>query len=207
MTPFTPKSVFGLWMCRLKDITGKKFGSLTVIKYVGRSKGRFAVWLCRCDCGADTTVSGTQLRNGKTRSCGCSRTKYPPHLIHGMAETPTYKSWSHMIQRCTNPANKSYQKYGGRGIKVCERWFSFESFYADMGKKPKGLTIERIDNSGNYEPGNCKWATYKEQANNTRRNVRFAVGNEILTWSQLIDKTGLSKYIARKTYAKYELSI
>lgn len=122
---------------------------------------------CRCDCGAEKTVAGNTLRLGDARSCGClivdTQTK------HGMYGTPTYGSWSRMIARCTNPKSNRYKYYGGRDIKVCERWMLFVNFYADMGMRPSTKhSIDRIDNDGDYEPRNCRWATAKEQSANKR---------------------------------------
>ena len=180
---------------RFLDISGRKIGRLTVVCRVV-AKNKRAMWLCKCDCGNTASVPMTSLKSGRTRSCGCARKGAPPR--HGKAKDRLYMTWANMKQRCENPRFKQYQDYGGRGIAVCEEWRNdFQAFYdwAMSHGYRDDLTIERIDNDGNYEPNNCRWATMKEQANNTRKNRFITLNGETHTISQWADITGIPRNV------------
>ena len=149
------------------DITGQRFGRLIALKQAGLSKSRSVLWLCRCDCGVTVIVSSGNLRGGNSRSCGCRKGGVIHR--HSRVGSRTYHSWSAMLQRCNNPNNVGYKNYGGRGITVCQPWQTFANFLADMGERPPGRTLDRIDNDRGYSPDNCRWATYSEQTTNQRR--------------------------------------
>ena len=159
---------------RYVDLKGKRFGRLEVQERV-TPIGVFPVkWLVVCDCGGSNIVATQNMTNGTTKSCGCLRKEITSEKFktHGKHGSPTWRSWSSMKSRCTNPNVTQYDLYGGRGIKICDRWDKFENFLEDMGERPEDKSLDRIDVNGDYEPKNCRWATKKEQAQN-KRQVRM----------------------------------
>lgn len=183
-------------MPRLADLTGQKFHMLTAIKFIGTRHGN-AYWECACDCGNHAEAPGCGLKSGANKSCGCLRNKRlgDSSRTHGRTQTKEYIAWLNMLARCGNRNNTAYQDYGGRGITVCQRWRdSFEAFLADMGQAPSPEhTIDRKDNSGNYEPENCRWATKTEQGRNKRNNRLLAHDGRVMSISQWAEWTGIPR--------------
>ena len=180
-------------MATAKNITGKQFGRLTAISRAKNARGRTR-WNCVCECGNKVIITTKSLSNGDTKSCGCYKVELATkqNTTHGLSKIhrKTMRLWSMMKDRCYNINNKSYHDYGGRGITVCEQWInSFASFYHDMGDRPTGKTLDRINNDGAYSPSNCKWSTYHEQGHNKRNNVFITHKGVTLThcqWSNVL---------------------
>lgn len=160
----------------LNDLTGRTFGRLTVESFLHRDGCREPVWHCRCACGKTRTAKAYKLLNGRSTSCGCLTLERisVANKRHGLSRTAEHKCWQGIISRCCVPTDPHYENYGARGIRMCERWRqSFETFMEDMGPRPSPAhSIDRIDNDGHYEPGNCRWATMAEQSLN-KRNTRY----------------------------------
>jgi hypothetical protein len=181
----------------IKDLSKQVFGRLTVISLAEKKEGQKAPhWFCLCECGESRVICGTSLVRGLTRSCGCLQRESSAktgklNSRHGLSKTQEYASWNAMIQRCYNSKLDCWDRYGGRGITVCERWRnSFEAFLADMGTRPSPRhSIERDDTDGNYEPGNCRWATCKEQQRNRSTNLVLefrGVVHTAVEWSEIL---------------------
>lgn len=179
------------------DLAGQRFRRLLVISEAGRNQYKAVLWLCRCDCGNESTTTTYLLRSGKATSCGCWKREVPGtwSLKHGQSKTRLYKTWRSMVRRVTEPTYPDYPHYGGRGISVCDQWrVSFEAFARDMGPTySEGLTLDRIDNDGNYEPGNCRWATAIEQARNKRTNRLLTFNGKTMPVSAWAEHTGIGR--------------
>lgn len=171
---------YSLAMDIAKNMLGRRAGRLTVISrappviYAGRV---YAAWVCLCRCGKQVTAIGSKLRNGHTKSCGCYKIDrlISRSVTHGHSRknrSPEYKIWCSIKQRCYNPQNPHYKNYGGRGIKMSDSWYhSYEKFFSDIGKRPKGHSIERVDNNGDYSKENCKWIPFSDQGCNKRNTI------------------------------------
>ena len=177
-----------------KDLTGQRFGRLLVLGFAEyRYKQRNACWHVLCNCGTSSIVSARSLLRGLTISCGCYRREQSDkaNKRHGQSKTPLHWRWALMHQRCTNTNLPGYKDYGGRGIRVCERWHTFENFAVDMGQPPPGTTLERRDNNGHYCKENCYWGSLEEQANNKRTNRLITFQGRTQTLAQWIREKGL----------------
>jgi hypothetical protein len=159
---------------QIKNEVGNKYGRLFVASDAGCDKFGNKQWHCICDCGNEKVIIGTNLRKGLTKSCGClhkeiAREEGKKTATHGRALTPAYRTWVAMVRRCTKPTDQAFWRYGGKGVTVCDRWLNnFENFYADMGDRAEGMTLDRINPFRGYSPDNCRWADSKTQANNTQ---------------------------------------
>jgi hypothetical protein len=180
-------------MGRFRDLSGERFGRLLVLQKNGYNKHHQLYWLCECDCGNRKNVLGCVLSRGDTNSCGCLHKERMTEIFktHGKAGSSIYAIWRSMIQRCYDKNCDVYYRYGGRGINVCNKWQTFEGFYEDMGDKPKGKSLERLDNDGDYCPENVIWADAKTQANNRRSNVILEHNGKKQTMQQWCDELDL----------------
>lgn len=180
----------------LIDLTGEKFGKWEVLKRDDNLNGKPG-WLCRCECGTIRVVSGSNLRMGASCNCGCVRSEKieARNTTHGRSETRLYKIWCGVKERTANPKNPAYKWYGERGVSMCDEWQDFTEFekWADRSGYASHLSLDRINNSGNYEPNNCRWATPKQQANNTRKNNLLTYNGETHTVSEWARITGIGR--------------
>lgn len=179
---------------------GERNGTLTIIRELPRgydSKGKsHRMILCQCDCGNTNEIRWSNW----TRTTHCGRSCKADPRAHGMANTAIYRTWINMRARCNDPNHPAYPNYGGRGISVCRRWDQFVTFYKDMGNCPRGMSIDRVDNNGDYEPDNCQWATQKEQANNRRTNAPVTINGRTMNLYKWLKELGVadSTYYARR---------
>jgi len=180
-------------MSRFIDLTGKRFGRWLVLERATDVPIGQTWWLCLCDCGTKRNVIGGSLKNGKSCSCGCLMRERVSiaNKKHGYYETSIYGTWCNMRGRCNNPTDKAFPNYGGRGITVCDRWNKFKNFYADMGERPEGLTLERKDNNKGYSPGNCCWTTRASQNRNKRNSLLITHAGLTLCAKDWSDRLGI----------------
>ena len=204
-------------MSRLIDLIGRRFSKLIVVQYVRKNKFGVLYWLCKCDCGNSKTIRGSNLRDGLTKSCGCLQKKRASDLCkelrlkhgHSMVSkrTRTYESWTSMINRCSNTNHKYYHCYGGRGIKVCERWNRFANFLEDMKESPPRFQIDRIDNNGDYCKENCRWVTSKVNNRNRRNNRLIIFNGKTQCLSALAEEYNIPDSTLRARISKFNWTI
>ena len=161
-------------MMNTPTLVGNRYGKLLVVERVGVDHRKQSLYKCVCDCGNEKVIRSYSIKYGNTKSCGCLRREVGAKIgsikKHGMVKTPTHNSWSTMKERCLNPKSKSYMYYGGSDVQVCEKWLTFEGFYEDMGERPKGTSLDRINPFGDYTKENCRWADKYTQSHNKRKN-------------------------------------
>lgn len=172
-------------------VSGQKYGRLTTVEDAGRAADGHRLWRCLCECGTSVIRQSNNLRIHLTPHCGCASRELS--VVHGYRGTPTYSSWVSAIGRCHNKDSKDFHRYGAVGVTVCPEWrASFEAFLAHMGERPIGTTLDRIKNSGNYEPGNCRWATPTEQARNRRRSIYLPWKGQIRHLAEIATEMGIT---------------
>jgi len=191
---------------------GDKYNRLVAIKFDHKNNDGKQFWLFKCDCGNEKIIETNKVKSGHTKSCGCLRKEImkknrTDYKIHGMSEMPTYGVWEGIKGRCLNKNSKAYKNYGARGITICKRWMKFENFYEDMGKKPKDLTLDRIDNNKGYCKENCRWATKREQANNRRDNVFASINGVQIPFTELAEMFGLKRNTLYERLYRYNWSL
>lgn len=196
---------------KLIDLTGKKFGRLTVLSRADVNYNR-TKWNCLCECGTEKIILGCHLKTGKTISCGCSsRDRIGKlNLTHGMSKSRIYNVWANIKTRCYNNRCKSYKNYGGRGITMCDEWnLDFDKFYnwAMKNGYDDKLSIDRIDVNGNYQPDNCRWATHKEQSNNTRRTIKVKYNNTLYSMKELSEMFNIKYWTMYRALEKNNYEI
>lgn len=181
-----------------KNLAGCVFGRWTVVDYAC-SSGQGAMWNCECECGTQKAVHASSLMSGKSVSCGCfmrddlsRRAKRHGHNTKREGQSPTYRTWRAMLRRCNDPAHTSYSNYGGKGIRVCDEWSSFDKFLEDMGERPEGKTLDRIDGDGFYSKDNCRWMDMQEQANNRVNNHHLQFQGKSLTIAEWSRELGIN---------------
>lgn len=180
-------------MREIKDLTGKKFGHLVVMGYAGKKSERTA-WNCRCDCGNEVVVLGVNLNSGNTKSCGCHKYDVVDKFkTHGKSKTRIYRIWRKIKERCEKDYCKEYERYGARGISLCNEWYNFMSFYnwSMLNGYRDDLTIDRIDNDKGYSPDNCRWVDILTQQNNRRNNIKYEYDGKMLTIPEIARIVGM----------------
>jgi len=184
------------------DLTDRVVNKLRVLRRV-ENVGRQPAWLCLCECGTEKRFLGMHLRLETPADCGCGlpQRMRAAQVTHGMTYSPEWRSWNSMVQRCTCETHASWKDYGGRGIKVCKRWLTFENFYKDMGLRPPGTSLDRKNNSRGYSPANCRWATHEEQQNNRRSNVYLTLDGQTKTMKQWATHFGVKYSVVKERHA------
>lgn len=192
-------------MTKTEAAIGQRFGRLVVLRVAGHDAARRARYACRCDCGRDVEIAAHSVIGGSSTSCGCRNREVASARLkkHGRSRTAEHRTWLRIRDRCSNPDAIGFPRYGGAGVKVCDRWndpqTGFEAFLADMGERPSPRhSIDRIDNARGYEPGNCRWATVTEQANNKRSNHRVTCRGETLTVAQWARRVGMKRDVLKQ---------
>lgn len=185
------------------DLTGRRFGKLVVVRFVPGDGTKRATWQCLCDCGQKAYPTAHNLRTGHSSSCGCYGKNV--NTRHKLSKHPIYLVWRNMRARCNNPKNKRFDRYGGRGVRVCERWEVFDNFLVDVGMPPPGCTLERNDNNGHYEPSNCRWASRLEQSRNREANNYYEFNGERLCESEWALRLGISANALRERLERWPL--
>lgn len=182
-------------MPKFIDLTGQRFGRLVVQRRLPDIRRGVPCWECVCDCGNKTKSRSDSFKKNKNASCGCYNNELSIARLttHGRSFTPEYQTWRSMLARCNSPSSAAYRKYGAVGISVCDRWKKFENFFSDMGERPSlRHSIDRIDGKKNYDPGNCRWATPRQQQTNLKNNVRISHDGKHLTIGEWSDIVGLN---------------